>query len=49
MASELLPARYGFFAGCIVVTTLALERALHTGLAWWAVLAGIAEIGRAHV
>ena len=42
MASDILPSRYGFFAGCIVVTAVAVERWLHTGLVWWLVLALLA-------
>ena len=42
MASDILPSRYGFFAGCIVVTAAAVERWLHTDLVWWLVLALLA-------
>ena len=39
MASDILPSRYGFFAGCIIVTALAAGLWLHTGFLWWLVLA----------
>ena len=41
MASDILPSRYGFFAGCIVVTAVASGLWAHTGFLWWLVLAVI--------